>query len=156
MLTRNPDGRARFGEVATLVLVEDDEGHAILIERTLRRFGFENDVVHCRDGGEAVDFFFTSSPRAKAMAVLLDLNLPILGGLQILERLKSDPRTCLIPVIVLTTSENPTEIERSYQLGASGFVTKPVDYERFGEAIRSVARFLTIITLPPVGGAVDS
>lgn len=134
--------------MATFVLVEDDEGHAILIERTLRRFGIENDLVHCRDGGEAVDYLFADTNRPASLVILLDLNLPVLGGIQILERLKGDPRTCLIPVVVLTTSENPQEIERCYRLGCSGFVSKPVDYERFGEAIHSVARFLTAISLP--------
>ena len=131
----------------TFVLVEDDEGHAILIERTLRRYGIDNEVVRCRNGREAVELFFSGESRDRAIVVILDLHLPVLGGLQVLERLKENPATRAVPVVVLSTSENPLEVERCYQLGCSGYVTKPVDFENFGRAIHSIASFLTSITL---------
>ena len=137
----------------TMVLVEDDPGHARLIERNLRRAHITNDIVVLRDGQEAVEYFF---PEGKGMAagrvmpllVLLDLNLPGVDGYQVLARLKADERTRRIPVIILTTTDDPRDIERCYDLGCNVYITKPVEYEQFAEAIRKLGLFLSVVQVP--------
>jgi CheY-like chemotaxis protein len=135
----------------TIVLVEDDPGHARLIERNLRRAHITNDIVVLPDGQEAIEYFFpadTTAGRALPLLVLLDLNLPGLDGYQVLARLKADERTRHIPVIILTTTDDPREIERCYALGCNVYITKPVEYEQFTEAIRKLGLFLSVVKIP--------
>jgi CheY-like chemotaxis protein len=137
----------------TIVMVEDDPGHARLIERNLRRAHITNDMVILRDGLEAVAYFFPADEdlrarRAMPLLVLLDLNLPGLDGYQVLTRLKAEERTKRIPVIILTTTDDPREIERCYALGCNVYITKPVEYEQFTEAIRKLGLFLSVVKIP--------
>jgi CheY-like chemotaxis protein len=137
----------------TLLLVEDDPGHARLIERNLRRALIMNEIVVLGDGQAAVDYIFKENDaaegrRPKPLLVLLDLNLPGLDGYQVLGRLKSDERTKHIPVIILTTTDDPREIERCYALGCNVYITKPVEYEQFTEAIRKLGLFLSVVQIP--------
>jgi CheY-like chemotaxis protein len=140
----------------TIVMVEDDPGHARLIEINLRRAHITNDMVILRDGLEAVEYFFpadedTRARRATPLLVLLDLNLPGLDGYQVLTRLKAEERTKRIPVIMLTTTDDPREIERCYALGCNVYITKPVEYEQFTEAIRKLGLFLSVVKIPNGG-----
>ncbi|WP_089718608.1 response regulator [Candidatus Entotheonella palauensis] len=133
-----------------ILMVEDDPGHARLIERNLQRSGVTNDILIIDDGYDAVDYFFgengyVNRTTDQALLILLDLNLPGLTGIQVLERLKADPRTYTIPVIILTTTEEPQEIQRCYELGCSVYITKPVKYEQFTDAIQKLGLFLSII-----------
>lgn len=137
----------------TLLLVEDDPGHARLIERNLRRAHITNEIVVFGDGQEAVDYLFkengySGARHAAPLLVLLDLNLPGLDGYQVLGRLKADERTRHIPVIILTTTDDPREIERCYALGCNVYITKPVEYEQFTEAIRKLGLFLSVVKIP--------
>ena len=137
----------------TIVLVEDDPGHAHLIERNLRRAHITNEIVTLSDGQQAVDYLFkestyTGATHAQPLLMLLDLNLPRLDGFQVLARLKADARTRHIPVMILTTTDEPYEIERCYALGCSVYITKPVEYEQFAEAIRTLGLFLSIVQIP--------
>jgi CheY-like chemotaxis protein len=137
----------------TMVLVEDDPGHARLIERNLRRAHITNDLVVLRDGQEAVEYFFPededgAAGRGMPLLVLLDLNLPGVDGYQVLARLKADERTKRIPVIILTTTDDPRDIERCYDLGCNVYITKPVEYEQFAEAIRKLGLFLSVVKVP--------
>jgi len=137
----------------TIVMVEDDPGHARLIEKNLRRAHIANDIVVLRDGQEAVAYFFPDDPdtttrRTTPLLVLLDLNLPGLDGYQVLIRLKADEHTRRIPVIILTTTDDPREIARCYDLGCNVYLTKPVVYERFAEAIRQLGLFLSVVKIP--------
>ena len=139
-----------------IVLVEDDPGHARLIEKNLRRAHLTNDIVVLRDGQEAIAYFFpedegTTARRATPLLVLLDLNLPGLDGSQVLARLKADARTMRIPVIILTTTDDPREIARCYALGCNVYLTKPVEYERFAEAICQLGLFLSVVKIPNGG-----
>jgi len=141
-------------ESVTILLVEDDPGHARLIERNLRRAHITNEIVTLGDGQQALDYLFKEGTYAGAthtlsLLLLLDLNLPQLDGYQVLARLKADARTRHIPVIMLTTVDDPYEIERCYALGCSVYVTKPVEYEQFEEAIRKLGLFLSIVQIPP-------
>ncbi len=133
-----------------ILMVEDDPGHARLIERNLRRAGVTNNILVIDDGYDAVNYFFGEDGYVhrvadQAVLILLDLNLPGLTGLQVLERLKADQRTYTIPVIILTTTEEPQEIQRCYELGCSVYITKPVKYEQFVDTIQKLGLFLSII-----------
>jgi CheY-like chemotaxis protein len=137
----------------TIILVEDDAGHALLIEKNLRRAGVENAIVHLKDGEQALEYLFKQAPDPGAgpagpLLVLLDLNLPVLDGYQTLKHLKGDTRTRNIPVVILTTADNPDEVARCYELGCNVFVTKPVAYEEFSDAVRKLGMFLTIANIP--------
>ncbi|AUT68429.1 MULTISPECIES: response regulator [Paraburkholderia] len=149
------------GKSVGIVLVEDDDGHATLVERNLRRAGISNGFVRFGDGQEALDYFF-GEPRAGDSAngrpardelanyvVLLDLKMPRVDGFEVLRRLKESPSTSSMPVIVLTTTDDPREIERCYELGCNVYITKPVEYDAFIEAVRRLGFFLQVVKLPP-------
>jgi len=141
-------------ESVTILLVEDDPGHARLIERNLRRAHITNEIVILGDGQQALDYLFKERTYAGAthtlsLLLLLDLNLPQLDGYQVLACLKADARTKHIPVIILTTMDDAYEIERCYALGCSVFITKPIAYKQFEEAIRKLGLFLSIVQIPP-------
>jgi len=141
-------------EEVTILLVEDDPGHARLIEKNLRRSNITNDIVTVSDGQQAMDYLFREDRSASAdewpppLLVLLDLNMPVLDGYQVLERIKADERTKHIPVIILTTTDDIREVSRCYDLGCNVYVTKPVDYQQFSEAIRKLGLFLSIVNIP--------
>ena len=137
----------------TILLAEDDLGHAVLIEKNLRRAGIANRIITVGDGQTALDCLFGEGKWAgeepvRPMLVLLDLNMPVLDGYQVLGRMKADERTRRIPVIVLTTTDDPREVDRCYGLGCNVYVSKPVDYERFCEAVQTLGLFLSIVTIP--------
>ena len=136
-------------EPVTILLVEDDPGHARLIERNLRRAHMTNEIITLRDGQTAVDYLFGEERRPLLpLLMLLDLNLPGLSGFQVLERLKAERRTKHIPVICLTTTDNPQDIERCYALGCNVYITKPVAYAQFSESIRQLGLFLAVVKVP--------
>ncbi len=141
----------------TILLVEDDPGHARLIEKNLRRGGISNEIVTLDNGQKAVDFLFkkgayAGSDHASPLLILLDLNMPVLDGYQVLTMIKASDETRHIPVIVLTTTDNPQEIARCYETGCNVYVTKPVDYEQFSNAIRMLGLFLSIVKIPEEKG----
>ena len=136
-----------------ILLVEDDPGHARLIEKNLRRSSITNELLVLTDGQQAVDYLFNEgayagTKRPTRLLMLLDLNLPVLDGYQVLQRMKSDERTKRIPVVILTTTDDAREVARCYELGCNVYVTKPVEYEKFSEAIRELGLFLAIVTVP--------
>jgi len=137
----------------TILMVEDDAGHARLIERNIRRAGISNDIHHFADGGSAISFMFESAdgPTHNGPAlVLLDLNLPDMSGIDILARIKSDEKLKRTPVVVLTTTDDKVETQRCYDLGCNVYITKPVNYENFADAIRQLGLFLSVIQVPEI------
>ena len=137
----------------TILLAEDDLGHATLIEKNLRRAKIANRIITVSDGQAALDCLFGEAGWAGKeplgpMLVLLDLNMPVLDGYQVIARVKADERTRRIPVIVLTTTDDHREVDRCYDLGCNAYVTKPVDYEQFCEAVRALGFFLSIVAIP--------
>lgn len=133
----------------TIVMVEDDEGHARLIERNIRRAGVSNEIMHMLNGSDALSYLMdTGHSRQKPFLVLLDLNLPDMSGISILEKLKADDHLKRMPVIILTTTDDVHEIQRCYDLGANVYITKPVDYDRFATAIRQLGLFLSVMQVP--------
>jgi CheY-like chemotaxis protein len=140
----------------TILLVEDDPGHARLIEKNLRRANVTNKIDRAADGQQAVDYLFCEGEHANKqhpspLLVLLDLNMPVLDGYQVLERMKSDERTKRIPVIILTTTDDAREVARCYELGCNVYITKPVDYDQFSEAMRKLGLFLLVVMIPDGG-----
>ena len=136
-----------------IVMIEDDEGHARLIEKNIRRAGVNNDIVTFRDGTSALAEIFDPAGTDRASGVharlfLLDLNLPDMSGIDILARLKADESTRRSPVIVLTTTDDQREIQRCYDLGANVYITKPLSYESFANAIRQLGLFLSVMQVP--------
>jgi CheY-like chemotaxis protein len=136
----------------TIVMIEDDEGHARLIEKNIRRAGISNTIKHFADGTSALAYLF-NAPEGPAhngpALILLDLNLPDMSGTDILSRLKSDDSALRrTPVVVLTTTDDKVEIQRCYDLGCNVYITKPVNYESFAEAIRQLGLFLSVIQVP--------
>ena len=141
------------GQEVAILLVEDDPGHARLIEKNLRRSNIANEIITVSDGQQALDYLFgegeyVGKERPSPLLVLLDLNLPVLDGYQVLQRMKSDERTKRIPVVILTTTDDAREVSRCYELGCNVYITKPVDYERFSEAICKLGLFLSVVTIP--------
>ncbi|TBW40382.1 response regulator [Siculibacillus lacustris] len=137
----------------TIVMIEDDEGHARLIEKNIRRAGVTNEILGFRDGTTALARLLGPDgsgvlPLGHAWLVLLDLNLPDMTGIDILARLKSNEHTRRSPVIVLTTTDDQREIQRCYDLGANVYITKPLNYESFANAIRQLGLFLSVMQVP--------
>lgn len=135
----------------TILLVEDDPGHSRLIEKNLRRAGISNRIAAVDSGRKALEFLFDGDhgPRTSdRMLVLLDLNMPDVSGFQVLERMKADERTRHIPVVILTSTDDDREVSKCYELGCNNYVTKPVEYADFVEAIRKLGLFLSVVKVP--------
>ena len=151
---RLPDRKSRpmtEHRAINIIMVEDDEGHARLIEKNIRRAGISNELRHFLDGTSALEYLFNDAhgPSQNGPAlVLLDLNLPDMSGLDILARIKGDEKLKRSPVVVLTTTDDKVEIERCYDMGANVYITKPVNYESFSDAIRQLGLFLAVIQVP--------
>ena len=134
----------------TIVLIEDDDGHAALVERNLRRAGLDNGFRRFPSGQLALDALADPEALGNTPCILLlDIKMPWMDGVEVLRRLKSDPRTATIPVIMLTTTDDPREIERCYELGCNVYITKPVEYERFVDAVKRLGFFLQVVKVPP-------
>lgn len=141
------------GNPVAIVMIEDDEGHARLIERNIRRAGVNNELKPFTNGTAALEFLLGPDgsgevSAGKHLLVLLDLNLPDMTGISILEKIKSNQHTRRSPVIVLTTTDDAREIQRCYDLGANVYITKPVDYENFANAIRQLGLFFAVMQVP--------
>jgi CheY-like chemotaxis protein len=135
----------------TILIVDDDEGHAILIRENLEAAGLGNRMEHFRDGQAVLDFFARRPPgEPETYLILLDIRMPKIDGIEVLRRLKADPELSKLPVIMLTTTDDTREVERCYELGCSVYIQKPVDYDRFAEAIRRLGLFVTLVLLPQV------
>lgn len=135
----------------TILIVDDDEGHAILIRENLEAAGLTNRMEHFRDGQAILDFFSQSTRgEHQSYLVLLDIRMPKIDGIEVLRRLKADPELGKLPVIMLTTTDDTREVERCYELGCNVYIQKPVDYDRFAEAIRRLGLFVTLLLLPEV------
>ena len=144
-------------ETLTILLAEDDDGHAHLIHRNLERAGLVNGFLRARDGREALDIIRGENEHLgkglkEDFLLLLDINMPRVDGIEVLRQLKADPATATVPVIMLTTTDDPREVERCYQLGCNVYITKPVAYDQFVEAIKQLGLFLQVVKLPPNTG----
>ena len=134
----------------SIVMIEDDEGHARLIERNIRRAGVNNEIMPFTNGTDALKFLFDPAINvaSRHLLILLDLNLPDMTGIDILQKIKADQHTKRSPVVVLTTTDDEREIQRCYDLGANVYITKPVNYEGFANAIRQLGLFFSVMQVP--------
>jgi len=139
-----------------ILLVEDSADDEALTLRALRKNAIANEVVVARDGVEALDYLFGTGDYAgrdtaeQPRVVLLDLKLPRLDGLDVLKRLRADSRTRLIPVVVLTASDEEKDLLASYDLGANSYIRKPVDFARFTEAVGQLGLYWLVLNLTPL------
>ncbi len=141
------------GKPVSIIMIEDDEGHARLIEKNIRRAGVNNEIIPFVNGTDALAFLLGPDgsgdvSAGRQLLILLDLNLPDMGGVDILEKVKSNRHTRLSPVVVLTTTDDSREIQRCYDLGANVYITKPVDYDGFAHAIRQLGLFFSVMQIP--------
>ncbi|KQW23191.1 hypothetical protein ASC80_07810 [Afipia sp. Root123D2] len=142
-----------MGNPVKIIMIEDDEGHARLIERNIRRSGVNNEIIPFLNGTEAVNYLFGTdgsglAHKDQALLILLDLNLPDMTGIDILKRVKENAHLKYTPVVVLTTTDDAQEIKRCYELGCNVYITKPVNYENFANAIRQLGLFFSVIQVP--------
>jgi len=138
----------------TVLLVEDNPDDELLTLRAFKKNNISNDVVVARDGAEALAYLFcegvhASRPPELPEMVLLDLKLPKIDGLEVLRRLRADPRTALLPVVVLTSSKQEEDLLKSYELGANSYVRKPVEFEAFLHAVRNLGLYWLVINEGP-------
>lgn len=145
----------------TILIAEDDDGHAELIIENLRDAGINNKIVRFRDGQETLDFFFSPQQapdtgkhrvHGQAYMLLLDIRMPKVDGIEVLRQIKSDPELRKMPVLMLTTTDDPREIEKCYSLGCSCYITKPLDYKQFSEILTRLGLFLLVVQIPPLDG----
>lgn len=135
-----------------ILLIEDNPNDAELTMRALKKSNITNHILHLKDGEEAINYLFSESGinhNAIPKVILLDLKLPKVDGIQILKRLKSDDRTKLIPVVVLTSSQEERDIVESYKLGVNSYVTKPVEFEQFISAVSKLGLYWLLLNQPP-------
>lgn len=140
-----------------VIIAEDDDGHAALIKKNLRRAGIENDIIRFADGQQVLDFLFEKGDgphriHGDPYLLLLDIRMPKVDGVEVLRQLKADKELRKIPVIMVTTTDDPREVEYCHMLGCSNYITKPVDSEKFVNAIRQLGLFLMIMQVPTVNG----
>ena len=137
----------------TIIMIEDDEGHARLIEKNIRRAGVNNEIIPFTNGTDALSYLFGPDgsgnvSAGRSLLVLLDLNLPDMTGVDILDKVKNNVHTKRSPVVVLTTTDDSREIQRCYDLGANVYITKPVNYDGFANAIRQLGLFFSVMQVP--------
>jgi len=141
--------------VKTILLIEDNPSDIELTRRALDRSRVSNELVVVQDGQEALDYLFGSGPYAGRDAAalpgvaLLDLKLPKVPGLEVLRAIRDDPRTRRLPVVILTSSNEEQDVSCGYDLGVNSYIQKPVDFERFAEAIRTLGLYWLILNEPP-------
>jgi two-component system response regulator len=133
---------------ATILLVEDNADDEKLTLRALKKNNIANPIVVVRDGQEAVDYLLDAGNKLPGV-ILLDLELPKIGGLEILKRLRSEPRTRLAPVVILTSSDEETDLLKGYELGCNSYIRKPVDFDQFSEAVHQLGLYWLVLNKPP-------
>ena len=139
----------------TLLIVDDDDGHALLVRDNLREAGLSNPLLHFKDGQAILDFLFqrglgVKRQEGQSYLLLLDIRMPKVDGVEVLRQIEADPELRKLPVIILTTTDDPREVERCHALGCSVYIQKPVDYGRFVEAVKSLGLFIRLVLVPPL------
>lgn len=141
-------------ELTDILLVEDNIDDAVLTIRALKKSGLSNSIQHVKDGTEALDYFFRKGVFIQRNSelpklVLLDLKMPKVSGIEVLSKLKSDPLTRSIPVVILTSSKEDPDVRKCYELGANSYIVKPVDSDNFFQAIKDVGLYWMLLNHLP-------
>jgi CheY-like chemotaxis protein len=133
-----------------IVIVDDDEGHSILIRQNLEAAGLKNPFLMFRNGQAALDFFQTAEAGAagKTYLMLLDIRMPKVSGIEVLRQLKADPEWRKLPIMMLTTTDDAREVEHCHELGCNAYLQKPIDYDRFAELVQTLGDFLALLQVP--------
>lgn len=144
-----------------LLIAEDDEGHASLIMKNLKRAGISNQMLLFKDGQETLSFLFQKGKGPHRVSgtrylLLLDIRMPKVDGIEVLRQVKQDACLCKLPVIMITTTDDPREVENCHSLGCSNYITKPVDYDKFTRVIRQLGLFLLVVEVPIINGELKS
>jgi CheY-like chemotaxis protein len=134
----------------SILLVEDNPDDELLTLRALKKSNIMNEIVVARDGQQALDYFFDEGAltRKPPTLVLLDLKLPKIDGLEVLRRIRADPRTCMQPVVILTSSREEHDIVTGYRLGTNSYIRKPVDFDQFVDAISQLGLYWLVLNEP--------
>lgn len=139
-----------------IILVEDNMDDAALVIRALKKNNLANKLVHLKDGAEALEFIFGNNTSAELevlshspRVMLLDLKMPKINGMEVLEKVKSDPRTKAMPIVVLTSSAEDPDIKRCYTLGANSYIVKPVEFDNFSKVIAELGLYWLVLNQPP-------
>lgn len=138
-----------------ILLVEDNPSDVRLALHAFRKHNFQNQIHVVRDGAEALEFLFCTdryAGRSAALAprlILLDLKLPFVDGIEVLRKIKADPRTQMLPVVMMTSSREERDVVESYKLGVNSYIVKPVDFEQFSEAVREIGFYWLLLNQPP-------
>ena len=127
----------------TIVIAEDDSGHANLIKRNIRRAGFNNEIKHFTDGEQTLDYFLSDTSDIQSLnhLLLLDIRMPKIDGITVLSQLRQTFQQIKIPVIIITTTDDPYEIKKCYDLGCNNYMVKPIEYNNFVEACTQTGLF---------------
>jgi CheY-like chemotaxis protein len=151
-----------FSREVRILVAEDNPGHGRLIEKNLTRAGFHNKIRRFDNGQSVLDFLFSRGPGAHIepgmpYLLLLNIRMPLVDGIEILRQLKADAALKKIPVIMLTTTDDPREVERCHAIGCAGYIGKPLDYQKFAEAIKSLRFYLALVEVAKdFGGETES
>jgi CheY-like chemotaxis protein len=136
-----------------ILLIEDNPDHAALTLRALKKNNLTNEIQVLRDGEEALEFLFNGKGLQSApKVILLDLKLPKVDGIEVLRRIRQDPHTKTIPVVVLTTSREDKDLRECYRLGVNSYIMKPVDFQQFTEAVKSLGMYWLLLNQAPTAG----
>ena len=149
--------KALMTSEVVILIADDDLGHARLIEKNLQRADLHNSVLRFEDGQAILDFLFVRGDGLKRTPgvpylLLLDIRMPKVDGIEVLRQLKADPGLRKMPVSMLTTTDDPREVARCHDLGCSNYIVKPVDYEKFSEAIKQLGLFISLVQVPEING----
>jgi two-component system response regulator len=142
-------------EVVEIMLVEDNPDDAALTIRALKKQNIANKLIHLKDGAEALDFIYGKgiytgrNIQITPKVILLDLKMPKVNGMEVLEKLKTDETTRAIPIVMLTSSAEDPDIEKCYQLGANSYIVKPVEFEEFTKAVAGLGMYWMLLNRPP-------
>jgi len=139
----------------SILLVEDDQDHVELALRAMEKYGVANQIHVARDGAEALDYLLGGRLETLPEVVLLDLNLPKISGLDVLRKIRENENTRLLPVVILTSSDEETDLARSYELGVNSYIRKPVSFAEFAQAIREVGVYWLVLNQSPPKRRID-
>ncbi|HOD53992.1 MAG TPA: response regulator [Candidatus Cloacimonadota bacterium] len=148
-------GEMRMDKEVTILIADDDEGHADLIRRNLLRAGIVNPIKYFKDGQDIIDFLFQRGSgdhliNGNAYVLLLDIRMPKMDGVEVLQEIKKDEKLKKMPVVMITTTDDPREVEACHLIGCNNYITKPVEYESFVNAIKQLGLFLAVVQIPVI------
>jgi CheY-like chemotaxis protein len=138
-----------------ILIADDDPGHTRLIEKNLARVGLHNQTQRFENGQQVLDFFFGKGEGPHRQSdtsylLLLDIRMPKVDGIEVLRQIKQDKALRKLPVIMLTTTDDPREVGRCHELGCNNYIVKPVDYDKFAEAIKNLGLFISLVEVPEI------